>query len=143
MMAVKLLKHSSTWDLRADRIFILTTERIYTFNSNKRSRQYRIRDLGAIIKCTTNFEFMLFFPQQDDLRVSSKDREDLLNIIKLRFNCLNRDITLPVFGVDERGMKVFHQTNNRSNKRAGIHNLPEDNQRVKVEEIQGEKEFNA
>jgi len=32
-----------------------------------------------------------------------------------------------VFGVDARGMTVFHQTNNRSNKRAGVLNLPEDN----------------
>jgi len=42
---------------------------------------------------------MLFFEQSDDLAITSKNRKDMLDLLKLRFNNLNRNITLRVFSV--------------------------------------------
>jgi hypothetical protein len=42
---------------------------------------------------------MIFFERSDDLVVSSDNRKDLLDLLKLRFNSLNRNITLRVYGV--------------------------------------------
>jgi len=42
---------------------------------------------------------MIFFERSDDLVVSTKNRRDVLDLLKLRFNCLNRNITLRVFSV--------------------------------------------
>jgi hypothetical protein len=42
---------------------------------------------------------MIFFENTEDLVISCDNRKDLLDLLKLRFNCLNRNITLRVYGV--------------------------------------------
>ena len=43
------LKANGTAD-KVERIYVQTTEHIYTFKSGKRSRYYHIKDVGAIIR---------------------------------------------------------------------------------------------
>jgi len=79
---------------------VMTFDRIYMFKSQKRSRLYSIKDVGAILLSSqNNSDFTLFFENSDDLNVSTKNRKDVLDLLKLRFNSLNRNITLRCFAV--------------------------------------------
>lgn len=86
---------------------------------------------------------MIFFERSDDLVVSTKNRRDVLDLLKLRFNCLNRNITLRVFSVTNQQLLTYHKTNTSKQKIAGIIDLPEDSQRAFDQEIKGEEEYNA
>lgn len=67
----------------------------------------------------------------------------MLDLLKLRFNCLNRNITLRVFAVTEKELKTLIKNNDASSKAAGIIDLPEDSARLLDDEIKGEEEYNA
>lgn len=67
----------------------------------------------------------------------------MLDLLKLRFNCLNRNITLRVFSVTDKELKALIKNNNPQSKAAGIIDLPEDSQRLLDDEIKGEEEYNA
>ncbi len=86
---------------------------------------------------------MLFFERSDDLHVSTKNRKEVLDLLKLRFNCLNRNVTLRVYAVTDQQLLTYHKTNNSKNKIAGIYDLPDDTQRLLDDEIKGEEEYNA
>ena len=86
---------------------------------------------------------MLFFERSDDLQVSTKNRKEVLDLLKLRFNCLNRNITLRVYSVTDKELIVYLKNNNSKNKISGIYDLPDDTQRLLDEEIKGEEEYNA
>ena len=83
-----------------ERLYIMTTDRIYTFKSKLKSRLYHIKDVGAILISNQNeFDFMIFFERSDDLVVSTKNRKEVIGLLQLRFNCINRNITLRVYSV--------------------------------------------
>ena len=129
---------------KSKRIYVMTTEFIYTFKDGKKARQYQIKDVGAIIISKDNkTDFMLFFQRSDDLIISSPNRKDMLDLLKLRFNCLNRNITLRVYAVTEKELKTLITNNDASSKAAGIIDLPEDSARLLDDEIKGEEEYNA
>ena len=126
------------------RIYVMTFERIYTFKDENRSRLYLIKDVGAVIESSENdTDFMLFFERSDDLHVSSTNRQDMLNMLKLRFNNINRNVTLRHFAVNNKLLIDLHRNNNEKNKIAGIFDLPEDSYRLLDLEIKGEEEYNA
>ena len=74
---------------------------------------------------------MIFFERTDDLHVSCPKRKEMLDLLKLRFNCINRNITLRVFGVTNKELIKFMQSNVQSTKRRGQIDLPEDNLRLR------------
>ena len=80
-----------------DRIYVQTTDHIYTFKKTKKgaykqTRFYKIKDVGAIILSNENEnDFMLFFYLSEDLHLSSSNRQDLLNLLTLRFFAFNRN----------------------------------------------------
>jgi len=87
-------------DTATNRIYIMTTDSIYLFNEGKNERKYRIKDVGAIfVSSQNNVDFMLFFELSDDLPLSSSNRNEILALLKLRFNCLNRNITLRCYSL--------------------------------------------
>ena len=55
-----------------ERLYIQTTDNIYTFKRGKKSRMYRIKDVSAIFEASDNAgDFMLFFERSEDLHVYS------------------------------------------------------------------------
>lgn len=114
------------------RVYVMTFERVYAFKNKKRSRLYMIKDVGAIIESSENdADFTLFFERSDDLHVSiANNRKDVLNMLKLRFNNINRDITLRHFAVTDQMLRQLQINNNQKNKLAGIFDLPEDTFRL-------------
>lgn len=126
------------------RLYIMTTHRIYTFKSQLKSRQYNIKDVGAIIQSTMNeTDCMIFFERAEDLVIRVNGRQALLDLLKLRFNCMNRDVTLRVFGVTNQQLLIHYRNNvtTGQNKRKDVIDLPDDNQRLVKEEIKGEQEY--
>lgn len=114
-----------------ERLLIMTYERIYTYKSKLKSRLYMIKDVGAILISNQNeSDFMIFFERSDDLVVSAKNRKEVISLLQLRFNCINRNITLRVFSVSNQQLMTHHKTNNSKNKKAGIIDLPDDCQRL-------------
>lgn len=91
----------------ADRLYIMTFLRIYAFKNSVRSRLYLIKDVAAIIQSNENLtDFTLFFERSDDLHISvNENRTDILNMLKLRFNNINRDSTLRHFSVTDAAMR--------------------------------------
>ena len=53
-------------------------------------------------------------------------RKDVLDMLKLRFNNLNRNITLRVYSVSDKELIMYIKNNNAKNKKSGIYDLPED-----------------
>lgn len=126
-----------------ERLYVQTTHNIYTFKRGKKSRMYRIKDVSAIFKSTDNEgDVMLFFERSEDLHVSSKKREELIQMLQLRFINFNRNITLRIYNTTAAEIMGFHQTNTSKNKIAGIFDLPSEEQRDEGIEIKGEEEFN-
>lgn len=126
------------------RLYVMSFERIYTFKDEQRSRLYLIKDVGAIIESNENeTDFMLFFERSDDLHVSTTERKIMLDLLKLRFNATNRNITLRHFSVNNKMLVDLHRNNNEKNKIAGIYDLPEDSHRLRDLEVKGEEEYNA
>ena len=127
-----------------ERLYIMTTDRIYTFKSKLKSRLYQIKDVSAILISNQNdLDFMIFFERSDDLVVSTKNRKEVISLLQLRFNCINRNITLRVYSVTNQQLMTHHKTNNSKNKIAGIIDLPDESQRLLDQEIKGEEEYNA
>ena len=52
-------------------------------------------------------EFVLCFVNSKDLRLYLEDREDLLDIMKLRFANMGTDKSLKVYGVPFKELKEF------------------------------------
>ena len=55
---------------------------------------------------------MVFFERSEDLVVSTKNRKEVISLLQLRFNCLNRNITLRVYAVTNMQLMTYHKTNN-------------------------------
>lgn len=93
-----------------DRIYVQTTDNIYTFKKTKQgawkqTRYYQIKNVGAIIKSNENDnDFMLFFFISDDLHLRSADRQMLLSLLTLRFCTFNRNKTLKIYSVPTRDL---------------------------------------
>ena len=95
-------------------VYAMTTDNIYTFADNLKTREYSIKDVSAILVVSGNkTDFMLFFERSDDLTISSPNRKDMLDLLKLRFNCLNRNITLRVFSVTNDEIKELIKNNTK------------------------------
>lgn len=141
---VKKLRVSGQPDTAKDRLYIMTTHYIYTFTDQERTRLYKINDVGALIISSENqSDFSIFFERSDDLHISCAKRKDMLDLLKLRFNCLNRNITLRCYGVTSEQLITFMRNNIPQNKRRGAFDLPEEQCRMRDDEIKGEEEYNA
>ena len=87
----------------------MTTDNIYTFKRNKKSRMYRVKDVSAIYKAKDDDgEMMLFFERSEDLHISSKKRDELIQILQLRFINFNRNTTLRIYSVPTKELMVYH-----------------------------------
>ena len=81
---------------------------------------------------------MIFFERAEDLVIRVSNRQTLLDLLKLRFNCLNRDVTLRVYGVTNQQLIIHYRNNIIEQKRKNVIDLPDDNQRLTDQEIKGE-----
>lgn len=76
------------------------------------------------------------------MHFATSNRNDVINMLKLRFNNINRNITLRHFSVDDSTLLMVHRNNDETQKRKGVYDLPDDSFRLLNEEIKGEEEYN-
>ena len=131
-----------------ERIYIQTTENIYTFkltrgNVYKQTRFYMIKNVGAIILSSENEnDFMLFFYISEDLHLRSNNRRELLDLLTLRFYSFNRNQTLRIYSVPTSDLVKYHINNSATQKIKGVYDLPPNESRLVDQEIKGEDEYN-
>ena len=70
---------------------------------------------------------MIFFERAEDLVIRVNNRQTLLDLLKLRFNCLNRNVTLRVYGVTNQQLIIHYRNNIIEQKRKNVIDLPDDN----------------
>lgn len=70
---------------------------------------------------------MIFFERAEDLVIRVNNRQTLLDLLKLRFNCLNRNVTLRVYGVTNQQLIIHFRNNVIEQKRKNVIDLPDDN----------------
>jgi hypothetical protein len=119
-----------------ERIYIQTTENIYTFkktrtNAYKQTRFYMIKNVGAIILSSENEnDFMLFFYISEDLHLRSNSRRELLDLLTLRFFSFNRNQTLKIYSVPTTDLVKYHINNSAAQKIKGVYDLPPEETRL-------------
>ena len=120
LRAVGTAQSSSTEE---DRIYIQTTENIYTYKlarggQYKQTRYYQIKNVGAIILSADNEnDFMLFFYISEDLHLRSNSRRELLDLLTLRFFSFNRNLTLRIYSASTSDLVNYHLNNNKQDQR--------------------------
>lgn len=113
---IKKIKSAGGSDNK-ERIYVMTYNRIYSFKDSERTRCYEIKDVGAIISSSSNdTELMIFFERLEDLHLATNNRNDVINMLKLRFNNINRNITLRHFSVDDATLVEVHRNNDKKQK---------------------------
>lgn len=120
-----------------DRIYVQTTDNIYTFKLSRQSQQYKqtrfyqIKNVGAIILSSDNeHDFMLFFYSSEDLHLRSNSRSELLSLLTLRFFSFVRNKTLKIYSVPTVDLIKYHINNDPQQKIRGNYDLPPEESRL-------------
>ena len=101
----------NSFNLKQDRVLILTTLNVYNFKKKQLKRKIPINSVLAITKNTKNDkEFVLHVPTQYDYRFYADNRDEFLDLLKLRFANLVPQKTLRVFGIGASTLKDFTTT---------------------------------
>lgn len=122
-------KKFNRYGIAQDRICILSSMGIYLVTNAKCHTRCLLSDLKWIVKARMSKEFVLCFTNNVDLRLTIEDREDLLQLVGLRFANLCPNQGLKVFGVPSANLKEFRNTS------AGFEAEPEDKYLMKDESI--------
>mmetsp|Transcript_78830 Transcript_78830/g.109215 ORF Transcript_78830/g.109215 Transcript_78830/m.109215 type:complete len:251 (+) Transcript_78830:13-765(+) len=123
----------SRWNMSQERIWVQTTEHFYVFKGKKLNRKHRITNINAIIKSLVSDEVVFHFPQSKDLRMTCPQKEDLINMLLLRYSNLSPETTLRIYAVPNKSLKDY----SHDNKNYSYENLPDESYRVLDKEIKG------
>ena len=126
----------SRFNIEQKRVVILTGDHLYLFDKNSLNRRHRVTNMNAIIKSTVSSEVVLVFPNAKDLRMlglTTQQVTDLQSAIQLRYVNKCPTKTLFIYGVAKKSLREFSQ----DNRKYGFVNLPQDEDRLRDEEING------
>lgn len=89
-----------------ERMFIVTTERLYNFKKNKIKRFININKLNGISKTMSSgkSEFAVHVSGEYDYRFICDRRDEVIEILKQRFIEL-RNQNVPIFGIVKGNLK--------------------------------------
>lgn len=85
-------------------------------NAKEVTKKIPIADVKYYIKSTLSNEILLFFDDDTDIRLIFDDREDMLDLMKLRFAKLAPKKSLMVYGVPQSSLKNFKASKNKGDK---------------------------
>ena len=126
----------SRFNIEQRRILVLSGDHIYLFDKTKLNRRHRVTNMAAFIKSTKTNEIVLSFPNAKDLRcigLTADQVSDLKQYIQLRYVNKCPEKTLMIYGVPANNLREYSQ----DNKKYGFVNLPDDEYRLRDEEISG------
>mmetsp|Transcript_23184 Transcript_23184/g.17611 ORF Transcript_23184/g.17611 Transcript_23184/m.17611 type:complete len:165 (+) Transcript_23184:141-635(+) len=117
-----------------ERFFVITKERVFNVKKNKVKRIIQIKTLGGISKCIQpgKTEFTLHVPSEYDYRFHSDKREEIIEILKLRFLEMKRQ-NLPIFGINKNNLVNY--TTTEKDMKKGQTRFPSPSLRVKEEDL--------
>jgi hypothetical protein len=116
-------------------VVVLSTHSIYILSSKDVSKKVNIEELKYIIKSTVSRELLLYFDSDSDMRLIFESRDEMLNLMKLRFAKFCPKKHLRVYGVPEESLKKYKATKSRGSMYA-FDCEPPSKFRLKDEEIQ-------
>jgi len=113
---------------------VVTKERVFNIKKNKVKRIIQIKTLGGISKTTIpgKIEFTLHVPSEYDYRFHSEKRDEIIEILKLRFLEMKRQ-NLPIFGISKANLVNF--TTTEKDMKKGQTRFPSPSLRVKEEDL--------
>ena len=121
-------KKISSWGIKQDRILLLSTHQIYVLKTNFEIRkQVAIAELRYMIKCGKSNEVLLYFNGHFDFRLVVEQKDEMFDLIKLRFPQFCPTIPLKMFIVDDQPNldKYKVGSNNRRSQTYGFSNEPD------------------
>ena len=101
----------SRYGMKQDRTLIMSTEGVYLLTGRRVSARHVFSELHCIVKSLHSKEFVLCFVNSKDLRLYLEEREELLDVIKLRFANRASEQDLKVYGVPVPQLKDYSSTN--------------------------------
>lgn len=123
-------------------MLILSTHNIILHSSKEKDvkeirKKVPIAELKYYIKSTTAREVLLYFISDFDFRIIMDDRENFLDLLKLRFVHFCPTRNLRVYGIPKDSLKEYKAL---TGKNYGYDNEPLAKHRLLKEEIRGEME---
>jgi len=102
---------------------VITDEKIYNLKKTKVKRAILISKLGGITKTLLNGkpEFVVHIPSEYDYRFISERREEILDILKIRF-MEKMHQNLPIYGVSKPKLSEF--TTTEKDMKRGVSKFP-------------------
>lgn len=110
-------KKISRWGIGQDRVVILSTHFIYILSAKDISKKVSIEELKYIIKSSLSKEILLYFDDDFDMRLNFESRDEMLDLLKLRFAKLCPKKHLRVYGIPEESLKKYKASKQRGSMR--------------------------
>jgi hypothetical protein len=117
-----------------ERMLVVSNERVYNIKKTTVKRIIQIKTLGGISKCTAQGknEFTLHVPSEYDYRFHSDRREEVIEILKLRYLEMKRE-NLPIFGIAKSNLKDY--TTTEKDMKKGQTRYPSPSLRLRDEDL--------
>ena len=127
-------KKISRWGIGQDRVVVLSTHCVYILSTKDVSKKVSIEELKYIIKSTMSKELLLYFDTDFDMRLICETRDEMLDLLKLRFAKFCPKKHLKVYGIPEESLKKYKASKQRGSSYA-FDCEPESKFRLRKEEI--------
>lgn len=132
-------KKISRWGIGQDRVVVLSTHCVYILSTKDVSKKVPIEELKYIIKSTMSKELLLYFDTDFDMRLICETRDEMLDLLKLRFAKFCPKKHLKVYGIPEESLKKYKASKQRGSSYA-FDCEPESKFRLRKEEIQTQRQ---
>lgn len=120
---------------------MLSTHSLYILSSKDVSKKVPIAELKYIVKSMLSKELLLYFDSDFDMRLVFESRDEMLNLLKLRFAKFCPKKHLKVYGIPEESLKKYKASKQRGSMKGYAFDCePPSKFRLQQEEIQTQRE---
>ena len=128
----------NAYGAKQERDLILSTKHIYNLKQLKIRRKIPITHVAAIIKSSSDNQFVIHIPNDYDFRFEVDSRDEFIKLLQLRFINLQPKDTLKIYIIED---DIAMYVTSLKDKKYGISNLPPETMRSKNEELAGTDDF--
>ena len=128
----------NAYGAKQERDLILSTKHIYNLKQLKIRRKIPITHVAAIIKSSSDNQFVIHIPNDYDFRFEVDSRDEFIKLLQLRFINLQPKDTLKIYIIED---DIAMYVTSLKDKKYGISNLPPETMRCKNEELAGTDDF--
>ena len=128
----------NAYGAKQERDLILSTKHIYNLKQLKIRRKIPITHVAAIIKSSSDNQFVIHIPNDYDFRFEVDSRDEFIKLLQLRFINLQPKDTLKIYIIED---DIAMYVTSLKDKKYGISNLPPETMRCKNEELAGTDDY--